>query len=287
MKSLSRVLIASVLMGLSVWLLDAAADYWFFYRGETFLDLLVVSPPPHEIYIRILILVFFTCFGVFTTRLLRREYTVSQNLKRVVRDKEILLREVHHRVKNNLSVILGLITLEIDAVSSESRVLEDLYARVNSIALIHNYLYRGEHLEAVALDRYISELTDEILGVYVSDKLTIAVKKTLDEVNVSLDTAVPCGLVLCELIQNACKHAFVGRDGGTISVSLRRVNRGFAIEVSDDGRGAEARDSENEGDPPIGFTLVKALAEQVNARLETYVGRGVSVVLTVPIGKTR
>ncbi|MCG8479795.1 MAG: sensor histidine kinase [Spirochaetales bacterium] len=287
MKSTWRVLIASLLVGLSVWLLDAAADYWFFYRGETFLNLLVIAPPPHEIYIRILILFFFISFGLVTTHRLQREYTVSQNLKRALRDKEILLREVHHRVKNNLSVILGLIKLEIDAASSEASVLEELYGRVNSIALIHNYLYRGEHLDVVELDRYISELTDEIMGLYISDERTIAVEKKLDAVTVSLDTAVPCGLILCELIQNACKHAFVGRGGGTLSISLRRLDRDFEIEVSDDGRGVDADALGDEGTASIGFALIEALAEQIDARLETYAGKGVSVVLTVPIGGTR
>ncbi len=287
MKLTSKVLIAAVLMGLSVWLLDAIADYWFFYRGEAFLDLLALSPPPHEIYIRILILVFFICFGVATARRLQKEYNVSQDLKRALRDKEILLREVHHRVKNNLSVILSLIKLEIDAVPAESRVLEELYARVNSIALIHNYLYRGENFEMVELDRYLSELTDEILGLYISDEQTITVHKTLESMSVPLDTAAPCGLVLSELIQNACKHAFAGRGDGTLSVSLRGSECGFEIEVRDDGRGANTDVSEDHETPSIGLTLVTSLAEQIDAQLETYVGKGVSVVLTVPTGGTR
>ena len=272
-------------MGLSVWLLDAAADFWFFYRGETFIDLLAAAPPPHEIYIRILILIFFICFGVVMSRRLRREHEVSRRLKRAVRDKEILLREVHHRVKNNLSVILSLIKLEIDTSPSQPTVLNELYARVNSIALIHNFLYRGENLEVVELDRYISELTDEILDLYISDERAITVEKRLESVPVSLDIAVPCGLVLSELIQNACKHAFAGREEGLLSVALRRSDGKFEIEVSDDGRGATPEARRDEGAPTMGQTLVKALAEQLDARLETYIGKGFSVVLTVPMDK--
>lgn len=286
MKSTRRVLLSSILMGLLIWLLDAAADYWFFYRGETFFDLLVASPPPHELYIRILILTVFICFGAVVARRLRREREVSRRLKRAVRDKEILLREVHHRVKNNLSVILSLIKLEIDARASESGALDELYARVNSIALIHNHLYQGENLEAVELDRYLSELTDEILGLYISDERTVTAHKSLESMTASLDVAVPCGLIFSELIQNACKHAFAGRDEGKLSVTLRRDTGEFAIEVSDDGRGASPEPSADEGTPTMGNTLVQALAQQLGARLERYIGNGVSVILTVPIDKS-
>ena len=284
MKSTRIVIWFSLLLGMLIWVADAAADYWFFYRGQSFADLVLLAPPPHELYIRLLIIVCFLAFGLVLSRQLSREKAISTDLERTVREKEILLRELHHRVKNNLYMIMSLVRLKANQASSdsESRTLDGLYSRLNSIALIHKHLYRRESVATVDLDVYIENLAHEVFSLCFSTKTEITLETEIEPIRVSLDTAVPCGLIVNELIQNSCKHAFPQTQRGAVRLKLGRLDRGFVLEVSDTGAGTDARRVTESKSTSLGLTLIEALTNQIDGLVEINTEGGFRTTITVP-----
>lgn len=285
MKPNRKILLIAGLLGLAVWLFDAIADFFVFYRGERFISLLVLDPPPHEIYIRTIILLIFFGFGLYASRSINREREISHHLDQALRDKEILLREVHHRVKNNLAVILSLIRLMSENDRSIAAAMEDLHARINSIALIHKHLYTSADVERIDFPVYLSELIDDIVELNATTGPEIAIEKQFTPVTIPLDTAVPCGLIVSELLQNSWKHAFPGRDHGTITIRLSTADRTFRLQIRDDGVGATGRSTAS-GTGSLGLILVEALAQQIEATVDSRTEHGFVTDITVPLAAT-
>lgn len=285
MKPNRKILLIAGLFGLAVWLLDAIADFFVFYRGERFISLLFLDPPPHEIYIRTTILLIFLGFALYASRSINREREISHHLDRALHDKEILLREVHHRVKNNLAVILSLIRLMSENDPSIAATMEDLHARINSIALIHKHLYTSADVERIDFPVYLSELIDDIVELNATTGPRVTIEKVFTPVTIPLDTAVPCGLIVSELLQNSWKHAFVGRDHGTITARLTTGDQTFRLEIRDDGVGASSQPT-TLSTGSLGLILVDALAQQIGATVDSRNEHGFVTDITVPLTAT-
>jgi two-component sensor histidine kinase len=190
-------------------------------------------------------------------------------LRTSLADKDTLLREVHHRVKNNLAVIGSLLYLQSTSVSDPAvlQVLQESQERVRSIALVHERLYRARDVAEVDFAEYVRELAAELHRNY-----SIAVPGAhplfdLDEMTMDLDRAVLTGLILNESLSNALKHACPDRRPVDIRVTLRQTPGGFALSVIDNGVGLGA------GTPPgsrrtLGMRLIHALAGQLGGRIE-------------------
>lgn len=214
----------------------------------------------------------------YTTFLQRMEERriAEESMKAAIREKETLLAEIHHRVKNNLAVISSLLNLQMNTVENEytREVLRESRNRVASMALIHQKLYNSPNAEEIDFGKYSSELVEEIRHSYsetITEKIRVDVEA--EPCSLSLTIAIPCGLILNELLSNCYKHAFPGKRAGTIRIHSGKKSdgKGFALHVIDDGIGLPAGFTPGNSDT-LGVSIIQSLAEQVEAQWE--MGRG-------------
>jgi two-component sensor histidine kinase len=202
-------------------------------------------------------------------------------LKRSLKEKELLLKEIHHRVKNNMSLISSLLILQSDYVVNDfDRMLfEESCSRIKSMSLIHDKLYQSSDFIHIDFRSYIEMLTDELFSTYHVSKTEIDLKVDVDDVSISIDDAIPCGLIINELVTNALKYAFAGRKSGEIYIGLKKAGGGrIRLTVSDNGVGPS--DKFNLSNPEtIGILIVKSLVEQMEANMTIDIKDGVTIAI--------
>jgi PAS domain S-box-containing protein len=209
----------------------------------------------------------------------------EEELKRSLTEKEILLREVHHRVKNNMQVISGLIELQSTQISDPGiqRLFEESYNRIKTMALIHESLYRSNDFDRINFSAYLNELVTYLLDSYGRSTEEITVDIQLPVTHLSMDMAIPCGLVANELISNCLKHAFPDGRHGTITIRLTQASeKECEFSVSDDGVGMpEGLDFRKS--PSFGLRLINGLAaHQMRGTIEHREGKGTTFVIRFP-----
>ena len=183
-------------------------------------------------------------------------------------EKEILLKEIHHRVKNNLQIISSLLFLQMESVSDPwDRVLfSESQARIQAMALVHEELYGAKDLSCVDMHEYVPRLVDHVAA---SAEIPVWVAYDVDEVRLPVTRSIPCGLLLNELVMNAVKHAFRrhndAREHGSLRVSLRRKENRLTLSVEDDGPGLPPG-FDLAGAATLGLTLVSALSAQLGGK---------------------
>lgn len=190
-------------------------------------------------------------------------------LNALVRDKNALLREVHHRVKNNLQVISSLLRLEAHKSQHPQvkTVLSDMNWRIRTMAMLHESLYRTDHYASVDLPAYIRQLSTEIIRAMTSPLTKVNLVLEFCPVIVSMDQATPCGLIVNELISNALKHGFANGRNGTLTIRLTQLDRQTVrLSVSDDGAGLPA-DFMDRQNLSLGLQLVNDLVVQLKGTL--------------------
>jgi PAS domain S-box-containing protein len=196
--------------------------------------------------------------------------TAEAALRHSLDEKRALLQEIHHRVKNNLQVISSLLRMQsrIAPQPDAKAALEDSEARVRSIALLHESLYRSEHLARVDFDSYMRDLVANLLRTHCGDRRPV-VEVSCEDLYLDMAIAMPCGLVVNELLTNALKHAFVGRTNGNIAIRATFDDGAMELVVEDDGVGIPAEpvlDAKRR--PTLGLSLVRSLASQLEAELD-------------------
>lgn len=188
-----------------------------------------------------------------------------------LKEKKMLLSEVHHRVKNNLSIISSLIEIQKVNMNLEEDPFKDIQARIKSIALIHEKLYQTDSLADINLSEYISELSAMIAGTYKLTGTDVVFKNEMDNVDVNISQAVTIGLISNELISNCYKHAFNGRDKGEIVMNLEKTGSCVILSVQDDGVGLPDGFDMKKQDS-LGMTLLDALTQQLDGKLSVESG---------------
>jgi two-component sensor histidine kinase len=186
-------------------------------------------------------------------------------LSRAHDDKELLLKEIHHRVKNNLAVISSLFYLESTYTSDESTraLLQQSQDRVRAMALVHETLYQSEGLGVVDLAEYAGALCQQLLATYATPDRPVELKTDMESLRMNIEIAVPCGLILNELITNALKHAFQDRGSGAIELIFRRTpGGGGVLRVRDNGGGVVAAQAASNS---LGLRIVRLMARQIDA----------------------
>jgi len=201
----------------------------------------------------------------------------EETIKKSLKEKEILLAEIHHRVKNNLAVISGIIQMQIWDAENESaeEVLQDSQMRVKSIALVHEKLYKSKTLSSIKFDNYIQDLINGIKKTYNHSEFQVTFETDIEPINFNINQAITCSLLLNELIVNAYKHAFDGRNEGTISIAMQEVDDLIILELKDDGIGVDGY-SIWDDKQSLGMSLVKTLVQQLKGDIEEYGGGGAS-----------
>ncbi len=193
----------------------------------------------------------------------------ERRLKTSLREKEVLLKEIHHRVKNNLQVIMSILSLQgRRAHGAELRaILSDAQNRVGSIALFHEKLYQSHDLASVNFGEYLRELAQRAVAQHSDSRTQIRTQLELMEVRLGVDRAIPCGLIANELLTNALKHGFKGRQHGTVSIGLRQEGATVRMTIADDGVGLP-REIEMRTARTLGMELVATFVEQLQGTLE-------------------
>jgi len=181
-------------------------------------------------------------------------------------EKEALVREIHHREKNNLALIVSLLYLQATHTDNEEtiRILEECQNRVRAMALVHEALYRSERFSAVDFSRYARTLAGQLMSTYNNPRRTIRLETDLGRVVMSIERAIPCGLILNELITNSLTHAFPDDRDGTIRITWQaREARIRLLEVADDGVGLRP-DFDIHSNRTLGLRLLRSLIQQVD-----------------------
>ena len=210
-----------------------------------------------------------------------------QKIDESLKEKQMLLSEIHHRVKNNLAIVSSLIELKKWNMDEEQKVeFNELQSRIKSIALVHEKLYSGETLSEVELSDYLEDLAEMIVKTYNSNEREIDIECNLDPVKVEIDRAVPIGLMCNELINNSFKHAFDKGDSGEIGISLKREGKNVVLSVSDSAGKLPEGFSVDEHST-LGMKIIKRLTRQLNGELEVFTGEKSIFSITFPLNKNR
>lgn len=204
---------------------------------------------------------------------------IDQELQKSLHEKEVLLAEIHHRVKNNLAAISGLLELETYNVKNlqATQVLINSMLRVRSIALIHEKLYQFKELSRIRMRNYVKELVQTIIKTIATD-VKIDLKTEIDDIMMNVNQAIPTALILNELITNSLEHAFPNMEAGILGISFKKVKNKFYLEVYDNGIGIDP-DIINNSVKTLGIKLIKTLAKQLDAELSIFSNNGTHTCL--------
>lgn len=225
-------------------------------------------------------LVLTTLFATILYILFRKYQRQKKVLDKALADKDLLLREIHHRVKNNLQIVSSLLSLQGRSLNDESalQAINAGKSRVRSMALIHQSLYQRENLTGVNVQEYLKKLSSELFHSFNIEEKRIDLDLQVDPIELDVDTLVPLGLVVNELITNALKYAFPDDRSGKLKVSMRKSEDVLKLEVIDDGVGF---DPEKIRDDSFGQKLVGSLVKQLKGALTIETGNGTRVILEV------
>ncbi|MBI1287211.1 MAG: PAS domain S-box protein [Flavobacteriales bacterium] len=198
----------------------------------------------------------------------RKEY--ERQLEESLREKEVLLKEVHHRVKNNMQVISSILNLQSSYIEDETAlgILRESQDRIKSMSFVHESLYQSNTLSEVNFAEYIQNITKNLYHSYSRPEGGISLNFELENIYLNLDTSIPCGLIINEVVSNSLKYAFNGRENGVIEVQFSKLTDGkLKLIISDDGIGLPDNfDIENA--ESLGLQLVTTLVTQVSGELE-------------------
>ncbi|TXT60352.1 MAG: hypothetical protein BAJALOKI2v1_110012 [Promethearchaeota archaeon] len=208
-------------------------------------------------------------------------------LEASLEEKEILLKEIHHRVKNNLQIISSLIVLQEEHIDDEDiiSIFRDFQSRIKAMALIHQILYNSEDFSKIDLPKYIKDLINNLFKAYSARSKRIDLRLNIEDIDLSLDQAISCGLIINELVSNSLKHAFSREDQGKIGVSLKkRENNMLFLEVYDNGRGFP-KNLDYQQSSTLGLKLINTITRQMDGKITFEKVDGARVIITWEIKK--
>lgn len=209
----------------------------------------------------------------------------STIISKSLEEKDTLLREIHHRVKNNLQIISSLFFLQADKMDDEKAkaVIREAQSRVNVMSLIHQKLYQSQNLNFIEFQPYIQDLGRQIIQTHQRPGLQIDMMIDANDIQQPLDKAVAIGMIINELITNSIKHAFTGRKLGHISIVLKQSGDLIRLQYSDDGQGVSALENLEKRDS-LGMKLIRLLTNQMNGAFEFEVSEGFKINLEFDVG---
>jgi two-component sensor histidine kinase len=228
---------------------------------------------------------------VFTMVLFRNKQKVNHLLEQKneaiqanLEQKEVMMGEIHHRVKNNLQMVSSILDLQARDLTDEKsmRVIEDSLSRINAISLIHQRLYQSDNIRGIKINTYLHELAFDILKNFAPTLQTnpVVLQCDIDDMDMDLESAIPIGLITAELITNACKYAFTSIEKPEIKITLNKQNDILVLTVVDNGIGKQA--SVNESGTAFGTKLIKSLSRKLRAEMtENFSEKGTEIQLKI------
>jgi two-component sensor histidine kinase len=214
--------------------------------------------------------------GVVITKL-----QADELIKATLKERETLLKEIHHRVKNNMQIMSSLLSLQAAQSTGPDTIeaLNESQRRIRSMALIHEKLYRSGSLAEIDFGDYIKSLVDELLRMYNVPLGVITITTDIENVQLGVDTAIPCALIINELVSNSLKYAFPDGRTGSITVALQRANGAYMLTIADDGVGIPA-DVDFRTTDSLGMQLVVTLVNQLEGTIELNRENGTAFVIS-------
>lgn len=193
----------------------------------------------------------------------------EENLKENIHQKEVLLKEVHHRVKNNLQVISSILNLQRGYIQDEGtlNIVRECQDRIKSMAFIHENLYQSVDLAEINFPEYLQNLCNNLKYSYMTPDRNISLDFDFEDISLSLDSAIPCGLIVNELVSNCFKYAFKDSKRGDIKISLAKKNNKTILIVHDSGIGLP-KDLNIETNDSLGLQLVLTLVDQIDGKIK-------------------
>jgi PAS domain S-box-containing protein len=212
---------------------------------------------------------------IYSSRDVTEHVEAGEFVEQSLREKETLLREIHHRVNNNLQIISSLLSLQSQNVVNEKdhELFMESQNQVRSMAMIHEKLYQSENLSAINFSDYLKTLLDSLIYDYPNDLSQLNLELDMGKIELNIETSVPCGLIINELVSNSIKHAFPPDTEGTISIKMYPENGNYVLIVADDGVGY-VRETEMLNSAKLGLNLVDSLVRQLDGTIEILEGKG-------------
>lgn len=202
---------------------------------------------------------------------------------RLLNEKEILLREIHHRVKNNFQVISSLLSLQSKRSSSPELklILDESRSRINSMAKIHEKLYRSDEIEKVNMNEHLREVVNGLVELYNGKSKMVKFNLDVEDINLPLDKAIPCSLIVNELVSNCLKYAFISYENSAVSVLLKSDEEVYTLSVIDNGNGLPDGFSITNNDT-LGLLIVNTLVNQINGEIAFENNNGAAFIIKFP-----
>jgi len=198
---------------------------------------------------------------------LQKKVDAEKELKKSLNEKDMLLKEIHHRVKNNMQIVSSLLSLQSGHVEGTAlNILQESQNRVKSMAMIHEKLYQSGDLTRIDFADYIYSIVSDLFSSYGVDTSRVASTVLIEDIFLEIETAVPLGLIVNELVSNSLKHAFPGNSEGNIRVRIHEHQDGYHLHVEDEGLGIP-EDFDLNSQDSLGFQLVKALTKQLEGSI--------------------
>lgn len=219
-------------------------------------------------------------------RVLLQTRHLSVQVNQLLQDKEMLMKEIHHRVKNNLMIISSLLSLQSRYIKDEEtrEIFKESQSRAKSMALIHERLYRTGDVKNIDFPDYLRSLTRDIFDTYRTSRGRVQLQLDVQDIHLDVDSAVPLGLIINELVTNSLKYAFPDDQEGIIKIDFHQEGDEYTLEVSDDGIGIPD-DFEVEKSDSLGMLLVNSLTSQIQGTLELVRTQGTTFRIKFKEGK--
>ncbi len=205
---------------------------------------------------------------------IKEKEMIEDKLSILLEDKEVLISEIHHRVKNNLAIVSSLLFLERENLKNEElqEKMDQTQLRIKTIALVHDKLNIKSNIKTVEFSDYIKTLTEMIHRLHETTRIPVTLTLNIDKVDIVIEKAVPLGLILNELLTNSYKHAFDGKESGEIEINFVFKNEKYFLSVKDNGVGLKNKGANNSDS--LGIKLINTLSDQINADLSVKSEKG-------------
>lgn len=211
----------------------------------------------------------------------KKRQEAEDNMKKSLAEKDVLLREVHHRVKNNMQIISSILSMQSRNIDDPrlKEILQESQNRIHSMALIHENLYNHKSLANIMFSTYIKSLTGNIARTYSNQQANIQFDYQIDDAYLPMDIAIPCGLIINELISNSFKYAFVNKPSGVISIHFKNIQENeYLLTVSDNGIGIPAEINIHKT-KSLGMKILHRLVQQIDGEIKNDFSNGTKFII--------
>jgi two-component sensor histidine kinase len=210
----------------------------------------------------------------------RYEFLIEQSLE----EKEVLLHEIHHRVKNNLQIISSILNLQYPRLKYPElqEIFTDCKSRIQSIALVHEILYQHDDVSRISVASYMNALSSSVSSLYLNPEVNIIIKILPEDFALPIHSAIPIGIIVNEIMSNSFKHAFPDRQSGTIMCSVSNNGTYCVMEISNNGIAPDS-DFDLEKYDTLGISLIRSLTEQLGGRIVLHRENGLSYSISFPL----